>query len=625
MKIGRSWLLIISLFLAACKPGIPASPTMSAPASQPPADQFPQSTTTGTPIKPPAEPADLIFHNGVVLTMEPDHWRAQALAIQGEQIVAVGSDEQILALQGPDTLAIDLQGRTIMPGFVDAHSHLLGDAGLAGLDLDQAQQQALAYGITTSAELFVSPEFLREMQDYQQAGKFRMRTSLYLAYSTNCGDVLGDWYQEFPPTRDPGEMMRVGGVKIYADGGTCGRAALSTGYPDGGHGDLWYTRDGLNQAVESIQAAGYQVAIHAQGDLAIEQALNAIEFSLGGSANLLRHRIDHNPFVRPDLLGRYSEIGIIPIAWGEYPTCAEVNDNYYSAYFGQEPMSWLENWRAFLDANPNLPAAWHSDFPYASPDPFVHLFSLVTRQEIDEDGSICQPPEWLASHSITIEEALPMMTINGAYALFRETEVGSLSPGKWADLIILSDDPTTIDPLEIMDLEVWMTMVGGSVEYCRPGQETLCPEPAEETFATGNIAEGTSTNLALGQPVLASRSKLDGPPENAVDGTDAIWSAGADSPQWIEIDLGGPSLVEAIRLTVAQYPEGKTIHRIEAAGPGESLRLLTSLEGFTKENQVLEFRPEAPLTGIARIRITTTVSPSWIAWHEIEIIGVPQE
>ena len=618
-------LLFALLMLAACTPGTPESPTATAtalPSATPEPTQRPQ---TPTPTDPAPEPADVIFHSGVVLTMEQDSPRAQALAIQGEQIVAVGSDEQVLALRGPQTQTIDLQGRTIMPGFVDAHSHLFNDAGLAGLDIDQAQQQALEYGITTFADMFVAPDFLQEMQDYQQAGKLRIRTSLYLAYTTNCGDVLGDWYQEFPPTRVPGELLRIGGVKIFADGGTCGRSALSTGYPDGGYGDLWFTQDELNQAVASIQAAGYQVAIHAQGDLAIEQAQNAIAYSLGGSPNLPRHRIEHNPFARPDLLGRYSEIGIIPIAWGTYPTCAEVKDSYYSSYFGKEPMPWLEDWRAFLDVNPDLPVAWHSDFPSASLDPFLHLFSYVTRQEIDEDGTICQPPEWLASHSITIQEALPMMTINAAYALFRDTEIGSLQPGKWADLIIISDDPIAIDPLEILDLEVWMTMVGGTVEYCRPRHETLCPEPPEEAFATGSLAEGTSINLALGQPVRASQSQPDEPPENAVDGTQAIWNAGADYPQWIEIDLGRPSLVEVIRLTVAQYPEGETKHSIEAAGPGESLRHLISLEGFTTEGQVLEFRPEAPLSGISRIRITTTASPSWVAWHEIEIMGTPMD
>jgi hypothetical protein len=74
-----------------------------------------------------------------------------------------------------------------------------------------------------------------------------------------------------------------------------------------------------------------------------------------------------------------------------------------------------------------------------------------------------------------VEEALRMMTINGAYALFMEEWIGSLRPGKFADLIVLSEDPLTAGPDTIRDIDVLLTMVGGSVEYCAPGAETVCP------------------------------------------------------------------------------------------------------------------------------------------------------
>jgi len=89
-----------------------------------------------------------------------------------------------------------------------------------------------------------------------------------------------------------------------------------------------------------------------------------------------------------------------------------------------------------------------------------------------DDGSLCEPPDWYLAEAITVEEALPLMTINGAYALFMEEKVGSLKTGKFADLIILSDKPLTVDPDAIIDLEVLMTMVGGGVEYC--AQEDYC-------------------------------------------------------------------------------------------------------------------------------------------------------
>ena len=113
------------------------------------------------------------------------------------------------------------------------------------------------------------------------------------------------------------------------------------------------------------------------------------------------------------------------------------------------------------------------NFPTA---PLLHLFSMVTPFEVEGDGlATCDTPAWLTQKTLTLQEALPMMTVEGAYALFREEEVGSLKPGKFADLIILSNNPLTVNPVAIRDIEVLMTMVGGRLEYCAPGHETLCP------------------------------------------------------------------------------------------------------------------------------------------------------
>jgi predicted amidohydrolase YtcJ len=106
----------------------------------------------------------------------------------------------------------------------------------------------------------------------------------------------------------------------------------------------------------------------------------------------------------------------------------------------------------------------------------MHLFSMVAPFEVDADGgTICDTPEWLAHKMLTVDQVLPMMTIEPAYALFRDQEVGSLRPGKLADLIILSGNPLTVGPAAIKDIQVRMTMVGGRVAYCAPGYEPLCP------------------------------------------------------------------------------------------------------------------------------------------------------
>ena len=104
---------------------------------------------------------------------------------------------------------------------------------------------------------------------------------------------------------------------------------------------------------------------------------------------------------------------------------------------------------------------------------------MVTKRQIDpnDDSIVCDPPDWLAAEAVTVEEALRMMTINGAHALFMEDHIGSLRSGKFADLIILSENPLTVDPDRIVDIDVLMTMVGGEVEQCLPGHESLCPAP----------------------------------------------------------------------------------------------------------------------------------------------------
>jgi predicted amidohydrolase YtcJ len=186
--------------------------------------------------------------------------RAQAVAIQDDRIVAVGSDAQILPLCRPRTREIDLDGQTLMPGFIDAHTHLLNDADYWGMDLDEAQQMALQDGITTLANMYVTPGFLAEMQEMADSGRLRVRTSLYLNYTTNCGDVLGDWCKQHPPTREPGEMLRIGGAKLFTDGGSCGSPAPTYEHPFHSHGDLWFTQDELNAAIANIHAAGYQAS-----------------------------------------------------------------------------------------------------------------------------------------------------------------------------------------------------------------------------------------------------------------------------------------------------------------------------------------------------------------------------
>jgi predicted amidohydrolase YtcJ len=411
-----------------------------------------------------------IYHNGTVITMEDGPLIAEAIAIRGEAIDAVGSNEEILALQGSASTLIDLDGRTLMPGFVDAHTHILNDHRSEGMSLDEAQFEALRRGITTLGTLYVDRSFLGEIRDFDTAGFLRVRTSLYLVHTDPCGRVIGDWWKEYPPSDAPGEMLRIAGVKVFTDGGSCGKVALSFELEPGeGTGDLWYTQDELNEMVAVVHAAGYQAAVHAIGDRAVVQALNALEFALDGQSNTPRHRMEHVSVIPSGQIQRFGELGIIPVLIGQYPNCSPYGPPLPEGY---REMEWP--WRALRDANPDLPIAWHSDVPFQTGNPFVHLLGFVTR--LDRTGpAVCPPDDWLRDDTLSVEEALSIMTIQSAHALSRDDEAGSLAPGKLADLIVIANNPLEAESNQLSDNRVLLTVVGGQTEYCRATDADLCP------------------------------------------------------------------------------------------------------------------------------------------------------
>jgi predicted amidohydrolase YtcJ len=346
------------------------------------------------------------------------------------------------------------------------------------LTLGQAQELALEHGITALGDMFVPPEFLQRMRAFARAGLLRVRTSLYLAYNDNCGNVLGDWYLDEGPIKAPTRMLRVPGVKIFADGGSCGRPAISWVYPPGApgagtQGDLWVTRAQLTTAIATAQAHGWQVAVHALGDRALDVVLDSFSDVLGGGPNPLRHRIEHNAFVRDDQLPRYRETQVVPTIFGAFGTCAFNQGGFGRADLVPEAAPWLWRWRDLAAASPRV--AWSSDWPVFSIDPLEHLYGFVTRREVAVGGTICQPEPEQANDTITLDRALRSMTNDAAYALGIDSVVGSLKPGKLADLIVLSDDPLQVDPDALPHIDVLVTMVGGRAEFCAVDAGPLCP------------------------------------------------------------------------------------------------------------------------------------------------------
>jgi hypothetical protein len=187
-------------------------------------------------------------------------------------------------------------------------------------------------------------------------------------------------------------------------------------------------------------------------------------------------------------------LDILASVRGAFNTC---ETDWYEAAFGEDYYAW----NATRYELANLGVHTYLEGDYGSGDiydltrcnplnPIPSLYGYVTHQQLRSDGSACKPPEWLARHKISVERALEMMTIEPAYAVSMEDYIGSIKPGKFADLIILSDDPLTIDPDKLIDLKVWMTMVNGEAKYCAQGHEEYC----QTTSETESTAQPTASN-----------------------------------------------------------------------------------------------------------------------------------
>lgn len=530
---------------------------------------------------------------------------ATAVAIDGNRIIAVGTDEEVSPLVGPETVLVELDGRALLPGFVDAHSHYYGAASAEGQEPETTQARLLAAGITTVAELAVDEALLEEMRRLDEEGEIRVRSSAYLLADTACGDLTGDWQLAVPPTRRPGERFRIGGIKLYTDGGSCNAPAVSYEHSFGGHGDLYFSSGEIADLIRPFDEAGYQMAVHAAGDRAVEATLAGLETVIGDSGNPLRHRIEHNSVVRPETRDRYDEVGAVAVIFGAFGTCAYLGrDDRFRFSTPVENQEWEWPWRDLLDLNPGTVFAWHGDFPvFADSTPLASLSGLVTRSQTLDDGTHCEPEPYHLKHAITVQEALRLMTAGAAYALDRESEVGSIEIDKLADLVVLSDDPGSVAPESLIDLTVELTILDGEPVHCESPYAVLCGASTSD--------DGSASSSA---------SLPTNPPDHAIDGDlETHWGSGGDAPQWIEIPVEEDAPVTALRLVVDQYPQGPTRHIIWGRNADGDLVQLAAVEAETDMFDVLEVEIEDPMQ-VGAIRVETVESPSWVAWREIEIL-----
>jgi predicted amidohydrolase YtcJ len=251
------------------------------------------------------------------------------------------------------------------------------------------------------------------------------------------------------------EWIRVGGVKFVADGSASERTMrMSTPYVGtNDYGILTMTQDQLYEAIDDAHSHNFQVGVHANGDVTIDMVLKAYERALQKWPDPnRRHRIEHCTLVNPDLIRRIKASGVIPTPFWTYV--------YYHGekwtQYGDEKVKWMFAHRSFLDAGIRVPGA--SDYTPGPFDPLMAIQSMVTRT--DYKGRV-----WGPNQKVTVDEAITIGTINGAYASAEENIKGSITAGKLADFVLLEKDPHEVPPNEIMNIKINRTVVGGKPVY----------------------------------------------------------------------------------------------------------------------------------------------------------------
>ncbi|HWR17338.1 MAG TPA: amidohydrolase [Terriglobales bacterium] len=534
--------------------------------------------------------ADVIVTNANVYTVDKAQPRAEAVAIIGDRIVALGTSAEMDAWRGASTKIIDAQGKLLLPGFNDAHVHFVpGGVQLDSIDLrpatgpeDFARRLAERVRITPKGEWItggdwdeerwtppqlptrqtidaVSPENPVFVARYDGHEALANSLALKLAGITRKtkspagGEIVRDQqgeptgvlkdaamslvYSKIPPltherrlravkramnhaarlgvtsvqdmnpdyddVRAYSELAEKGEltVRIYAAPPLAGwqdqakiglrhawgspylRIGALKGYADGslGSGTAYffqpYTDDAKNRGLlademqplsqmrdrmMNADAAGLQLCIHAIGDQAISIVLDLFgEVARTHGAADRRFRIEHAQHIAEKDFDRFASLNVIA---SMQPYHAIDDGRWAERKIGPERIKTTYAFRTLLDRGVHL--AFGTDWNVAPLDPVKSLYAAVTRATLDGKN----PDGWVPEQKIKMSEAVEAYTMGSAYAEYQEKEKGSITQGKLADMVLLSDDIFKLDPSKIGDVQVDMTIVGGKVVWSRQGE-----------------------------------------------------------------------------------------------------------------------------------------------------------
>ena len=531
--------------------------------------------------------ADLLLLNGKIVTVDQDETVAQAVAVKGNRIIHVGSDLDMKTLTCGDTLVIDLEGKTVLPGFIDSHVHVIGagrlqimareyvdikyadsisevlekigervkvtpkgewiigwgylwsrfkekrapygheldmvapenpvllnfsamgvanslalkqagvtkdskpDYGEVELDPDSGEpngrlqggaavrlvsrhvpplkaepyeaaslacDQWTRWGITTAHQAGATRTDFTFLQKMKRDGDLKLRFRLYIHNMTSNLEFMDHAIALGIQNGFGDDMLKISGVKLALDSmGSMGNAATyepCTGNP-GSLGILLVTPEKLEEMIVRAHKAGLQTATHSIGDRAIDINLDAIEAAIKEHPNPdHRHRIEHCTQCTPKQLARIKELGVHP---GESNYIWNFGDAY-KYQFGLERSEWLYPYKSFKDYG--IIASANSDYgggPWHG-NPIVGIYSMVTRRT--EGGDTVG-----LSQAVDVMDAIKAYTIYGAHASFDEDNLGSIEEGKLADMIVLSDDITSVHSEKIKEITVEKTILDGRIVY----------------------------------------------------------------------------------------------------------------------------------------------------------------
>ncbi|MGD2246583.1 MAG: amidohydrolase [Candidatus Aminicenantes bacterium] len=527
--------------------------------------------------------ADKIFINGHIITMDENVPEVEAFAVGEGQILEVGDTETILKGY-PNLPVVDFQGKTVMPGIVESHGHLLSlgksflelnlegvktpdeavrkveervrdlspgewligwgwDEGAwaadypdnkelsrvspenpvylrglhgfaswfnakaletAGIDastpnpdngevlkdpitgiptgiltnraqdlitekippmtqdqvekaLKLAHRECLRNGLTTVHEARVTRRMLDAFRSLEEKDELDIRIYTMLDWTD---EALIDSCLEIGPFIDPDFMLTIRCIKIFVDGALGSRgAAFFEPYSDAPEttGVITTPEESVYQLTKRALKSGYQVAVHAIGDLANRITLNAFKKALEDvPTEDHRLRVEHAQVVAVEDIPKYAPLGIVLSM--QPPHCTS-DMPWAETRIGPERIKGAYAWRSFLDTGVHL--TLNSDFPGETLNPFFGMFAAETRQTTDglpEGG-------WYPEQVLTRKEVLKAYTVEAAYSGFEEEFKGKIKLGMLADFIVLSDDILTIASNKLLELKVEQTYLGGDRKF----------------------------------------------------------------------------------------------------------------------------------------------------------------